>query len=363
MHRLHALAAAFCALMLPASASAAPERVFEGVAGTARIVVAITEDKGEVDGHYFYQTSRLDIDLSGTAAGTTLTLESRTTGDHLLLKRIEPNLNGTLTTAKGRSLSVSLHPATVPAGLPADLPSKLSVYERWHLAGLHLTPQQAETINGKTIRWYREPLSGIRLFRIERGYPTAAAAAVNHALARNQWQNVSGWFACTGSDGQPGTDVAQAEKPWLGVNHMSYRWTESWSCAGTAHPDFGTVGHSYDMATGGELVLDAVLHFGSEPVPAADSDPWYTYRTKRFAPGVVALLKRFHPDEMQPPSKGDDDECDYSDPEVWDFPAWALSEKGLWLGAYFPRAQRPCDAPDWAVIPWSSLRLPRANRP
>lgn len=349
--------------MLPASALAAPETVFEGVAGTARIVVAITEDKGEVDGHYFYQTSRLDIDLSGTAAGTTLTLESRTTGDHLLLKRMGPNLVGTLTTAKARRLAVRLHPAAGPAGLAADLPSKLSVYERWRLAGLHLTPQQTETINGKTIRWYREPLSGIRLFRIESGYATAAVAAVNHALARNQWQNVSGWFACTGSDGQPGTDVAQADKPWLGVNHMSYRWTESWSCAGTAHPDFGTVGYSYDMATGRELLLDAVVPFGSEPVPAADSDPWYTYRSKRFAPGVVALLKRFYPDEMQPPSKGDDDECDYSDPEVWGFPAWALSEKGLWLGAYFSRAQRPCDAPDWAVIPWSSLRLPRADRP
>ena len=295
MHRLHALAAAFCVLMLPASASAAPETVFEGVAGTARIVVAMTEDKGEVDGHYFYQTSRLDIDLSGTATGTTLTLDSRTTGDHLLLKRIGPNLNGTLTTAKARRLAVSLHPAAVPAALPADLPTELSVYERWRLAGLHLTPQQGETINGKTIRWYREPLSGIRLFRIEGGYSTAAMVAVNHTLARNQWQNVSTWFACTGSDGQPGTDVAEADKPWLGVNHMSYVWTASWSCAGTAHPDFGADGHSYDMATGRELVLDTVLPFGPESVPAQDSDAWYKYRSNRFAPSVVALLKRFHP--------------------------------------------------------------------
>jgi len=117
------------------------------------------------------------------------------------------------------------------------------------------------------------------------------------------------------------------------------------------------------MATGGELILDTVLPFASEPVPAEDSDAWYTYRSNRFAPGVVALLKRFHPEEMAPPTKGDDDACDYSDPEVWDFPAWALSEKGLWFGAYFPRAQRPCDAPDWAVIPWSSLRFSRATRP
>lgn len=202
--------------MLPTSASAEPETVFEGVAGTARIVVAMTENEGEADGHYFYQTSRLDIDLSGSTTGTTLTLESRTTGDHLLLRRMGRNLNGTLTTAEGRRLAVDLHPAVGPAGLPADLPPDLSVYERWHLANLHLTPKQAETINGRTIRWYREPISDIQLFRIESGYSTAVMVAVNHALARSQLKTVSAWFACTGSDGKPGTDVAEAASPGLG---------------------------------------------------------------------------------------------------------------------------------------------------
>jgi hypothetical protein len=126
VHRFHALAAAFCALMLPASASAAPETVFEGVAGTARIVVAMTADKGEVDGHYFYQRSRLDIDLSGTATGTTLILESRTTGDHLLLKRTGPNLNGTLTTAKARRRKPAPSSRSGRAsGRPADRTQRL----------------------------------------------------------------------------------------------------------------------------------------------------------------------------------------------------------------------------------------------
>jgi hypothetical protein len=362
MHGFRLLAATLFPLLLPASASAGPETVYEGTVGTARVVMAITEDKGEVYGHYFYRTSRLDIDLSGKAAGTTLSLESRTTGDHLDLERRGANLGGVLTTAKARRLTVSLRPAGDPAELPADLPPKLSRYEHWRLAGLRLTAEQPETIRGRTIRWYKEPLSGIRLFRVESGYSAPAMAAVNHALARNQWQDVSAWFACTGSDGQPGTDVAQAERPWLGANHMSYVWTASWSCAGTAHPDFGSDGHSYDMRTGRELTLDAVLHFGPAPIPAQDSDAWYNYRGDRFAPGVVALLKRYHPEEMAPPANSGED-CDYSDPEVWDFPAWALSDKGLWLGAYFPRVQRPCDGPDWAIIPWSALDRPRGEQP
>ena len=356
-------AAAFLTLMFPARASAATEAVYQCVVGEARIVIALTEDEGEIFGHYFYRASRLDIDLSGKSAGETITVQSRTTGDQLLLKRRGANLIGVLTTAKARRLSISLHPAGVPGDLPADLPPTLSAYERWHLAGLRLARQQAETLNGRTIRWYREPLSGIRLFRLEAGYGAPAMAAINRELARNQWQTVSDWFACTGSDGRPGTEIAEANRPWLGADHMSYAWTASWSCAGTAHPDFGTMGHSYDMRTGRELRLDELLRFGTAPIPAEDSDGWYAYRSNVFAPGVVALLKRHHPEEMAPPGDGADDECNYAEPDVWNFPAWVLSDKGLWLGASFPRVQRACDAPEWAIIPWSALSLPRGDRP
>ncbi|OAN57081.1 hypothetical protein A7X12_07530 [Sphingomonas sp. TDK1] len=349
--------------MAPSSARAAPEQLYEGIVGTARVVMTLAVDKADASGQYFYLRSRLDIDLSGRIRGQTLDLESRVTGDKLHLTRSGATLSGTLTTAKAQRLPVSLRPAGAPEKLPADLPPKLSVYERWHLAGLQFTAQQTETINGKTIRWYREPLSGIRLFRIESGYPAPALTAVNHALARNQWQDVSAWFACTGYEGGPGTDTAEAKRPWLGTRHVSYVWNASWSCAGAAHPDFGTTGYSFDMRTGRILKLDDLLRFGTGPVPAEESDAWYSYRGKRFAPGVVALLKRYHPQEMLKPAEGDDDGCDYSDPDVWDFPGWALSEKGLWLGAYFARVQRACDAPDWAVIPWSALGLKPGERP
>lgn len=55
-------------------------------------------------------------------------------------------------------------------------------------------------------------------------------------------------------------------------------------------------------------------------------------------------MKQYHPAEMAPPKK--DDDCDYTDSEVWAFPNWALTEKGLWLGAINARAERVCDSPD-----------------
>jgi hypothetical protein len=351
----HLLIAGLLLAAAPALAApdAVPDTVYEGVAGPAPIVVHLSAGAGDVTGAYFYRGTRLDIDLSGTRRGGTVDLSSDVTGDKISLTRSGADLTGTLTTAKGRRLAVSLHPAVAPAALPADLPAGLDLYDRIRLAGLSFTPQATETLNGKTIRWYREPLTGLRLFRIESGYAGPAIAAMNHALARNQWSSVSEWLQCTGADGRPGGDSSKTDTPWLGPAHLSYVWRSSWDCAGTAHPDFAAEGHSFDAATGRELKLDEVLPEGRAPAPPENSDAWLDYRGKVFAPAVVGLMKRYHPAEMKPPKS--DDDCNYSDPEPWSFPSWALTEKGLWLGAVFARVMRACDSPEWAVIPWSAL--------
>ncbi|WP_068081626.1 hypothetical protein [Novosphingobium rosa] len=347
---------ALSASLLVASPALA-EQIYEGTAGSARIVLALDADKSEVSGHYFYRATRLDIDLAGERHGQAITLTSEITRDRLALTQSGPALTGTLTTAKGQSLSVSLHPAATPRDLPADLPPRLEPYEKLQLAGLSLTPQQPAVPGGKTIRWYREGVTGLRLFRLESGYPAPAMAAINHALARQHWANVSAFLGCTGSDGRPGLDTSKADTPWLGAHIVSYTWSSSWSCARAAHPDFGTEGHSFDAVAGRELTLDAVLPFGKSAIPPQDSDGWYTYRSKVFAPRLVALLRRYHPQAMTAPAKGDEDGCDYTQSDVWNFPSWSLGPKGLWVGASFPRVMRSCDNPEWAIIPWSALAV------
>lgn len=351
------------ALALVLAAMAAPTRAeegktYEGVAGASRIVLELSESGGEAFGQYFYESSRLDIDLSGQWRGQALQLTSNVTGDRMGLSRSGTGLAGVLTTAKGRKFRVVLNPAVAPANAPADLPGDLGLYGRLQLAGLTLQAQQAETVGGRTLRWYREPKTGIRLFRLERGYAAPAMAAMNRALARNQWAEVSAFLGCVGSDGGPGAEVSEAETPWLGPAYVSYLWRSSWDCAGAAHPDFGQTGHTFDARSGREVSLDELLPVGQTPAPSENSDAWLEYRGQVFAPAVVALLKRHHPREMARPKS--EDGCDYSDPGVWDFPSWGVTEKGLWLGAVFPRVMRVCDSPDWAILPWSAL--PEAAR-
>ena len=357
--RLALLALIFANIAMPALA--ADETIYQGVAGDAPVVMKLSRSGAEAYGEYFYVRSRFDIDLSGAWQGQTLALTSRLTGDKIALVRSGAGFSGTLTTVKGRTLPVTLRTASPPAALPADLPKDIDLYGRLKLVGLTLTADRAEVIDGKAIRWYREPKSGLRLFRLEHGYPASAMAAMNRTLAQDQWGQVLAFFGCPGTADEAGLELAESDAPYLGGAYVSYVWRASWSCAGAAHPDFGEEGHTFDARTGRELSLDELLPVGGKPAPAKDSDGWYAYRGEVFAPAVVALLTRHHPAEMARPKSEDD--CDYSDPEVWDFPSWTVSAKGLWLGASFARVMRACDSPDWAVIPWSALPAARSTAP
>ncbi|MFV0624636.1 hypothetical protein ACBY01_11590 [Sphingomonas sp. ac-8] len=343
----------------PADAQSGTARSYEGSAGSTQIVLTL-EDEGtdeEAWGRYFYRSTRRDIALQGTRSGDSLTLDARFTGDRLQLRRQGDTLVGTLTTGAKRRLPVRLTRVTTAAGVPAEATTDLSLHEKLQLAGLRFEPGATEVIDGKPIRWLSEAKSGVRLFRLAGGYPAQPMAAMNAALARNQWRDVRHSLACTSSDGGAGVIQDVEGKPWLTAEYVSYRVEAAWDCAGAAHPDFGVSGYSFDARSGRELRLDEVLPAGTQPVPAESSDGWYAYRSEVFAPAVVTLLRRTHAAEMKPVDPEGED-CNYSDPEVWSFPSWQLTRDGLWLGASFARVQRVCDNPDWSVIPWSALKKP-----
>ena len=358
-YHLLALLASLVLLSAPLRAASDGVVVYAGTVGAARVVVELEGSGDDVTGRYFYRKYRLDIGLGGGWSGDRLVLEALSSGDRLDLRRAGAELAGSLTTKAGRTLPVRLSPEGAPALLAAGLPAKmadLSPYERHQLAELSLVPGTIRHDGQRSLRDWREPVSGITLFRIESGYPAPVLARINAALERQQWERVSQWFGCEGFDGQSGMDVSEARSPYLSDDFVSYAWFASWSCAGTAHPDFGTQGVTFDARTGRELQLEDLLYFGKPPAPQPDTSALFDYRGDIFAPRIVSLLGQLYPNEMQPADgEAAEDQCDYTDTSVWDFPSWYLTEQGLYLGAYFGRAQRPCDEPDWSVIPWQHL--------
>jgi hypothetical protein len=39
---------------------------------------------------------------------------------------------------------------------------------------------------------------------------------------------------------------------------------------------------------------------------------------------------------MKKPDDNNEDQCDYSEPDIWDFANWHFTENGLYLGAILP---------------------------
>lgn len=359
-----ALLAMLIALAFPLRAVASEPHVFVGSVGVARVVMELEGDADAVTGRYFYRKYRLDIGLSGVRTKDALVLEARTSGDRIVLRRTRTGMAGTLTTKAGRQLPIKLLPAgpddAVANPMVAGL-TGLSPYQRAQLGGLALVPGKLRQQGPRTLRDWREPVSGLGLFRIEHGYPQPVMDTINAALERQHWEQVANWFSCEGFDGVPGIDIAEERAVFLDDRFVSYAWFSSWSCAGTAHPDFGTQGFTFDAQTGRQLELEDVIYFGKMPPPDADTPAFYAYRSEIFAPKIVELLRKLYPDEMpRSGSETNEDDCDYADPSVWDFPSWYMTKDGLYLGAYFARVQRPCDEPEWSIIPWDHLnrRMP-----
>jgi len=51
------------------------------------------------------------------------------------------------------------------------------------------------------------------------------------------------------------------------------------------------------------------------------------YRNQHLAPWLVEQWRRIAPGDI-PASGGEDVECNYGDPDLWDYPSWYLSDKG-----------------------------------
>jgi hypothetical protein len=348
-----------------AADSPAPD-VFKGTIGQTAVVMSLYADGSQ--GSYFYEKYKHDILLHGTAKGADYQLaeglddDPDRTGNRMVLHRSGTQLTGTYTTAKGKVLPVTLvlvPPGSVPEPRPdlkleADERGSVTAtgdYNRLRLTGMQLTPQKQETVGGHyTVQWYLEPRSGERLFRLVAGWPQAAMTAINTKLEARQFQSALSELACAGDGASPDRITFEL----VNDRFLSMQSASEWDCEGAAHPGSGVEGATFDTRTGQLLTLDDLWWLGKGAKPKEDSDAFFTYRREVFAPAVVQLLTRLHPQEMRKPAS--DDDCDYSDSEVWDIPSYWLTDQGLQLQPSFSHVQQVCESDaDWAVIPYNVL--------
>lgn len=331
----------------------------QGTIGKYPIVMEFEGDDSSLYGTYFYKKFKQDIPLTGSKSESSFQLESEDTGDKFYLTKSGDTYSGTYKNAKGTSLIVQL--STVNGDVKNPLPQlkferELSDYSKLRLTEIKLVPGKQEMVNKKyTIQWYSEPTSKLTMFKVVAGYPENVLKSANMIIERDFYSYIDAYFSCAGGGGNSGYDILEVSSVFLNDQFISYCVNSSWYCNRAAHPDFGESGTTINAKTGKEMELEDILWLGKGVKPKKDSDAWYKYRSDVFAPKVVEMFKKLYPVEMQKPTS-EDDYCDYTDPEVWDFGAWYLTDKGLYLGAYFYRAARSCDNPGWSVIPYATLK-------
>ncbi|RNJ62718.1 MAG: hypothetical protein EDM03_08665 [Porphyrobacter sp. IPPAS B-1204] len=344
--------------------------VYVGTIGSDPIVMELFPGEYGSTGRFFYRKDRLDIGLQemrdiDDLTSDELSLDAISRGSRMTLRRSSTGLSGWFTT-EGTS------PQPVSLSLLADAPletgeteaplASFAIYQRQQLDNLALVAGDSVQHGTRALREWREPVSGISLFRIEQGYPEPVMQKINSALGRYHWQRVSAWFDCDGEVGKSGYEVSEVSALFLSDDFVSLAWSEKVRCL---QNHFGHVAHdiytrkeglTFSAQTGDEVHLDDVFYLGEGTAPRIGTNAWFDYRYKIFPARLPALLEKLHPQ----PVWQDKDCAAFNGVEGWEWGAftWHLTSDGLYLEK---QGRTLCDEPaGWRTIPWGhqSLRRP-----
>jgi len=223
----------------------------------------------------------------------------------------------------------------------------LSEYNYSRLASILLKQDSIQKFNAEfSITWLRDTLSDFRSFRITKNTPSKEIDAINLFLEELQFSELMSFLDCQGSEYTSDVSV------YIRDHVLSFSVFNSYECGG-AHPDFGATGHTFNMETGLEMELTDFLFFGKTEDDYLKDDS-YKLGSEIMGPNIVKVLEKIYPKEMKKP-KDEEDACDYSTPDVWNYTAWYLTEDGLYLYPYFSRAARNCDGAAFSTIPYKML--------
>lgn len=323
-------------------------------------------ETGEIYGRYFYNSACVDIPFEGKKAGGKLTLyagsffkeQDQKEKFSLILKG--GSLSGTWT-YNGKSLKVALktvNTKTIINTYNANTFVKernLSDLEniRSSFASFVALDSFTNLKNGIQLQWYKEKHWDSKLFRVTKGLPDATMKWANQFLENKQLEAFIGRGTCGfGENMEYESDLNDyfVNADFLSMNIINYYY-----CGG-AHPDFGSDKINLDLKNLSVLNTENLLQFEGviERKGNADYDEsWFGYRESNYAPMVTKLLKSTYPDQFV--TEGEEEECNYDDPSVWSLSDVMITEDGLLFGAYFYRAARMCDDPEWSVLSYSQL--------
>jgi hypothetical protein len=265
-------------------------------------------------------------------------------GEHFILNIKDDSIDGTWQNNSSKPKNVNL---------------KISEksYERFRNDNLSFSRDKIQNVSqNREIVWIKENHSEIQYPRLGNGFSKQEIVATNNILENIQKDMAIGYLTCVSRfDYESGMETTNALE-FVGANFISIGTSDNYYCGG-AHPDFGSYGILIELKSGKSYDIDEVLAFDVIPPQYrwGDSDEAFSalakYRKEHFAPMIKKLV--FESQRWDLNEKVDPDDCDYSDEEVWDFPSWYATKKGIAITPIFARVMRCCE--ESFVIPYNLL--------
>ncbi len=334
--------------------------LLEGKIGKASVVMELTVNGTEVSGNYYYKRFKKSIPLEGTfidASSIELVYEHWDTKETFRIKEIgkgnEIVYSGTWKNEEHATpLPVTLtvlDPLKIVLRNTLILKNKVSTYDYSRLADIQIIQDSVQTLNPEcSLVWLRDTLSGFSFFRIKPNMALKGIDSINKNMNDLQISNILSYLDCLGEY------TSEISSLYMRGHVFSFALSGSYDCGG-AHPDFGTTGYTYNMETGKTMELTDFLYFGKTKADYPPKED-YKFGSEVVGPGIVKLLTTLYPVDMKKPAKDDEGDCDYSDTDSWNYPAWYLTADGLYLYPYFYRAARNCDGAEFSYIPYKVLQ-------
>ncbi|MES2554759.1 MAG: hypothetical protein V4604_01335 [Bacteroidota bacterium] len=344
-------------------------QVYSGKIGKFPVYLEIdpASENGELYGRYLYNSACVDIPFEGKKAGGKFTLyagsffKEQDQKEKFALVLKGTSLSGTWT-YKGKTLKVALKTVN-EKNIVNAFKTNTFVKENDFFTGYeNIRSSMASFValdsfinlkNGIQLQWYKEKHWNSYLFRITKGLPDATMKWANQYLESEQLGDFCDRGACGfGEYNEFSSDVTDY---FVNADFLSANILTSYYCGG-AHPDFGSRKPILDLKNLKELHTEDILQFQGATDRNAGTEyneAWLTYREENYAPPILEMMKATYPDQFA--TEGNEEECNYDDPFVWSLSDVMITEDGLLFGAYFYRAARMCDDPEWSVLSYSQL--------
>jgi hypothetical protein len=352
-------------LLLPSYKGATQEfHYLQGTIGSSPVAMRIScyNDTDCSDTRYYYKKTLKDIVLEGTNNGNHYTLGtskySETAARETFDLQLQPDQSFTGTwTCKGKNQPVKLKPIDTALIKSTYKPAKAisenirsDSYEYLRFASLSFIRDSVTKYKDKELVWLHEKGSDMSFFRLGNGFSPLQRKKINTVLDNVHITEAMNQLTCSGPWG--GTIEFTVNVGYLNDHLLGFNIFSSWNCGG-AHPDFGGTGYLLGLNTGKQFDLDDILAFDASVTTEAKSsfDKYSQYRHDFFASKLMALMIKVHGFEKP----ANEDDCDYTDQEIWDFPSWEFTEKGILFTPIFGRAMRACE--DAYLLTFDQLRI------